>query len=439
MERRYLTVSALNQYLKAKLDQDIHLQKIFLQGEISNLKLHSSGHYYFTLKDEKSRINVVMFSSYVQKLKIHLENGMKVLITGSLSVYVAAGSFQFYAYHVEVDGIGNLYIQFEQLKKKLYSEGLFDEFYKKKLPSYPQDIGIITAYPSAALEDILRTLNHRYPLVKIKLFPTLVQGEGAYKSIIQCIKKADSMNLDVLILARGGGSLEDLWNFNNEELVRTIFDCKTPLISGVGHEIDTTLVDYVADLRAATPTAAATAAVPDLKELIMQNDSLQDYMQTLIQHKLEQTKMKLIHLNDHPCLKEPQKLILKQQEKVLMHQMFLKQQINLILQQHRQTLSKQDQKIIPMANQFIQKQRYILEGYTQVMQYCLTQQLNNKKQHFAQILDQLQLLSPLNILKRGYAIVESDKHVVDSIHQLKVNDEITVRLSDGTIKALVKE
>lgn len=439
MEQRYLTVSALNNYLKAKLDQDVHLQKIFLQGEISNLKLHSSGHYYFTLKDEKSRINAVMFSSYVQKLKIRLENGMKVLIVGSISVYVAAGNFQLYVYHVEPDGIGNLYIQFEQLKKKLYNEGLFDDVHKKTIPMYPKEIGIITAYPSAALEDILRTVHNRFPLVKIKLFPTLVQGETAYLNIIHCLKQADSMKLDVLILARGGGSLEDLWNFNNEELVRTVYMCQTPVISGVGHEVDTTLVDYVADLRAATPTAAATAAVPDLNELLMQNDAAMDYLQTLMLHQLENAKTKLSHLSQHPCLKEPQRMITKQQEKAAMHAMFLKQQMTLILKQYRYLLSQQDQKILPMTQQFIQKQYYTIEQQTQQMQYALVQKTNTKKQQFGQLLEQLQLLSPLNILKRGYAIVETNGHVIDSIQQVKANDEIAIRLSDGTIKATVKE
>lgn len=439
MEQRYLTVSALNNYLKAKLDQDVHLQKIFLQGEISNLKLHSSGHYYFTLKDEKSRINAVMFSSYVQKLKIRLENGMKVLIVGSISVYVAAGNFQLYVYHVEPDGIGNLYIQFEQLKKKLYNEGLFEDTHKKRIPLYPQEIGIITAYPSAALEDILRTLHNRFPLVKIKLFPTLVQGESAYQNIIHCLKQADSLGLDVLILARGGGSLEDLWNFNNEELVRTIYHCQTPIISGVGHEVDTTLTDYVADLRAATPTAAATAAVPDLNELLMQNDATMDYLQTLMMHQLENTKTKLAHLSQHPCLKEPQRMITKQQEKLGMHTLFLKQQMSLVLKHYRYQLSQLDQKIVPMTQQFIQKQYYTIEQQTQQMQYALVQKMNTEKQYFGQLLEQLQLLSPLNILKRGYAIVETNGHVVDSVLQVKPHDEIAIRLSDGTIKATVKE
>ncbi|WP_373139715.1 exodeoxyribonuclease VII large subunit [Beduini massiliensis] len=439
MEQRYLTVSALNNYLKAKLDQDVHLQKIFLQGEISNLKLHSSGHYYFTLKDEKSRINAVMFSSYVQKLKIRLENGMKVLIVGSISVYVAAGNFQLYVYHVEPDGIGNLYIQFEQLKKKLYNEGLFEDTHKKRIPLYPQEIGIITAYPSAALEDILRTLHNRFPLVKVKLFPTLVQGESAYQNIIRCLKQADSLGLDVLILARGGGSLEDLWNFNNEELVRTIYHCQTPIISGVGHEVDTTLTDYVADLRAATPTAAATAAVPDLNELLMQNDATMDYLQTLMMHQLENTKTKLAHLSQHPCLKEPQRMITKQQEKLGMHTLFLKQQMSLVLKHYRYQLSQLDQKIVPMTQQFIQKQYYTIEQQTQQMQYALVQKMNTEKQHFGQLLEQLQLLSPLNILKRGYAIVETNGHVVDSVLQVKPHDEIAIRLSDGTIKATVKE
>lgn len=438
-ERRYLTVSALNQYLKAKLDQDIHLQKIYLQGELSNLKFHSSGHYYFTLKDEKSRINAVMFSSYAGKLKIKLENGMKVLIVGSISVYVNAGNFQLYVYHIEPDGVGQLYIAYEQLKKKLFDEGLFDESHKKKIPPLPKTVGIITGYPSAALQDILKTLRHRYPLAKIKLFPTLVQGEGAYKKIIQCINKADQLNLDVLILARGGGSLEDLWNFNNEDLVRTVFACHTPIITGVGHEIDTTLVDYVSDLRAVTPTAAAISAVPDIRDLMMKNDQNTEHLQTLILHKLSTLKQQYQFFKTHPRLNEPDLIISDFKNKLIQKNIALNNTMEKKLRLYQFQYDDLTQKITHNSQMFISQQRHILLQRKQKMTTFIQQSQSAHKIKFSNQLEQLNLLNPLSILQRGYAVVETDKHVIKSVKNVDIDENIQIRLSDGKIKAIVKE
>ena len=265
---KYLTVTALTRYLKYKFDSDEHLKQVFLKGEISNFKSHTTGHFYFSIKDENSKINAIMFSTNARKLKFVPTDGMKVLLCGRVSVYESTGNYQIYVDEMLEDGVGNLYIAFEQLKKKLTEEGLFDPKYKKPIPKYPERIGVVTASTGAAIKDILSTIKRRYPIVDVLLFPCLVQGDNAKDDIVRKIKMAEEYNLDVLIVGRGGGSIEDLWPFNEEIVARAIFDCSIPVISAVGHEIDFTIADFVSDLRAPTPTGAAEMAVPNLTDLI---------------------------------------------------------------------------------------------------------------------------------------------------------------------------
>ena len=265
---KYLTVGALTRYLKYKFDSDDNLKKVYLKGEISNFKPHTSGHYYFSIKDDTSKINAVMFSNKVYSLTFTPTDGMKVLVTGRVSIYEATGNYQIYVEEMIEDGLGNLYIAFEQLKQKLAQEGLFDSKYKKTIPKIPSRIGIITAPTGAAIKDILSTIKRRFPICETILFPSLVQGENAALDIVRNIKLAENYNLDVLIVGRGGGSIEDLWPFNEEIVARAIFDCPIPVISAVGHEIDYTISDFVADLRAPTPTGAAELAVPNMIHLI---------------------------------------------------------------------------------------------------------------------------------------------------------------------------
>ena len=267
MNDKYISVTQLTRYIKYKIDNDVNLNEVYLKGEISNFKAHSRGHYYFTLKDEGSRINAVMFSSQTRNVKFIPQDGMKVLVNGKISVYEANGGYQIYVNEMLEDGIGNLYIAFEQLKKKLQDEGLFNEEYKKPIPKIPSRIGVVTAPTGAAIKDIISTIKRRWPLTEIYLFPALVQGESAKEDIVRQIKRADEYNLDTLIVGRGGGSIEDLWAFNEEIVARAIFECKTPVISAVGHEIDFTIADFVADLRAPTPTGAAEMAVPQLADI----------------------------------------------------------------------------------------------------------------------------------------------------------------------------
>ena len=268
MNNNYITVTQLTKYIKYRLDNDQNLMKVYLKGEISNFKAHSRGHLYFTIKDENTRINAIMFSTYASKLNIVPLDGMKVLVTGKISVYEPSGNYQIYVESLEEDGVGNLYIAFEELKKKLEKEGLFDKSKKKKIPLIPQKIGIITAPTGAAIKDILSTIKRRWPLAETILFPSLVQGKEAANDIVRNIELSKNYDLDVLIIGRGGGSIEDLWCFNEEIVARAIFNLDTPVISAVGHEIDFTICDFVADLRAPTPTGAAELAVPNINDII---------------------------------------------------------------------------------------------------------------------------------------------------------------------------
>ena len=268
MNDKYISITQLTRYIKYKIDNDVNLNEVFLKGEISNFKAHSRGHFYFTLKDEGSRINAIMFSSSTKKLKFTPTDGMKVLVTGKISVFESSGAYQIYVNDMLEDGVGNLYIAYEQLKKKLEDEGLFDKLHKKKIPKIPQKIGVVTAPTGAAIKDIISTLKRRWPLVDIYLFPSLVQGENAKDDIVRQIKHAEEYDLDTLIVGRGGGSIEDLWPFNEEIVARAIYECNIPVISAVGHEVDFTIADFVADLRAPTPTGAAEMAVPQFNDML---------------------------------------------------------------------------------------------------------------------------------------------------------------------------
>ena len=267
MNDKYITISQIDNFIKRIFDGTSYLQKVYLRGEISNFKRHTSGHLYLTLKDSESRISAIMFRSMASKLTFAPEDGMNVLVEGRISVYPAGGNYQIYIDKMEQDGIGNLYVEFERLKKKLNQEGLFNQEHKKPIPKFPRKPGIVPAPPGAAIKDILSTIARRFPLCETILFPSLVQGVVAKEDIVKNIKKANEYDLDVLIVGRGGGSIEDLWAFNEEIVARAIYESRIPVISAVGHEVDVTIADYVADKRAPTPTGAAEMAVPTVEEV----------------------------------------------------------------------------------------------------------------------------------------------------------------------------
>ena len=305
MQDKYVTISRINNYLKAYFDNNPHLQHVYLKGEISNFKNHSRGHLYFTLKDEQSRLSAVMFQTNALKLNFEPEDGMNVLVEGRISCYPAQGSYQIYVEKMEVDGVGNLYIEFEKLKKKLAAEGLFDPKFKKQIPKYPTRIGVITAPTGAAIKDILSTIKRRYPICETILFPCLVQGKSAAPDIVKQIKTAQDYDLDVIICGRGGGSIEDLWAFNEEIVARAIFESKIPIISAVGHEIDFTIADFVSDLRAPTPTGAAEMAVPTISDVKFMINQLTLRTNKCMNNIIEIKKNKLNAIKDSFILKNP--------------------------------------------------------------------------------------------------------------------------------------
>lgn len=438
MKKKYLTVSALNRYLKAKIDADDQLQKILIKGEISNFKHHNSGHLYFTLKDEHSRINAVMFASKAKKVLFKLENGMKVLIQASVSVYDAAGTYQLYVDNIEQDGLGNLFLKYEQLKKQLFLEGLFDQSNKVEIPKFPSKIAVLSAYPSAALADIVRTVNLRFPVVRVIVFPIPVQGKDAYLQIIRTLNYVDTLGFSTIIIARGGGSLEDLWNFNEELLARTIYKCKTPIISGVGHEVDFTICDLVSDYRAATPTAAAIKATPDLIELQQNVNNTYYTLNTLIKQKVALNKQIFTKLSSFYLFKNPDKLFEDKKTKID----YLYDRLNNVFTYNFSNQNNQAKRLIQLFNHqaslFTINQRNHLNLLNQSMHQLIKQKMRYDQEKFYYTLSKLNTLSPLKTLERGYAIVLKDEKVISLAADLKSGDKVGIKMKDGMKNAIIE-
>lgn len=417
MQDKYISISQLTRYIKFKFDHDEHLGHVFLRGEISNFKAHTRGHYYFTLKDETSRINAVMFSSNVSKLTFRPTDGMKVLATGRVSVYEATGGYQIYVEDMVEDGVGNLYVQFEELKKKLQQEGLFDPSKKKKIPKIPKTVGIITAPTGAAIRDILSTIKRRWPITKTILFPSLVQGASAAPEIIKQIEKAQEFDLDVLIVGRGGGSIEDMWCFNDEQVARAIYACKIPVISAVGHEIDFTISDFVADLRAPTPTGAAEMAVPNI------NDFYQYFGQVGL--RLEQAIMTMITSK-------------KEQLETLKKSYILTNPIAMY-QVKEQRFDSLFEKIHLLMNSIIINEKNNCQILKQKLENNIQKVLENEQHRYLHALNKLEILNPLLTIKRGYSITRNHNQVITSIKQVKLQDKLKIEVTDGLIEARVEE
>ena len=416
MQDKYITVTQLTKYIKYKIDNDINLQEVYLKGEISNFKAHSRGHFYFTIKDENTRINAIMFQFQARNIKFMPEDGMKVLVRGKISVFETTGAYQIYVDEMLEDGVGNLYIAYEQLKKKLEEEGLFKEIYKKKIPKIPERIGVVTAPTGAAIKDIISTIKRRWPLTEIYLFPSLVQGELAKDDIVKQLKKADSYNLDTIIVGRGGGSIEDLWAFNEEIVARAIFECKTPIISAVGHEIDFTISDFVADLRAPTPTGAAEMAVPQLNDVINYLNQINIRLNNTLTNEIKNYRNRLNDLTNRNILKNP--ITIYQTKELIFDSIIerLKHSINIII-------NNNDKKLIELTNS------YIIKNPSQI--------IHKKKNTYMNLLSKLETLSPLLTLKRGYTITKKDNKVIKSKKQVKKGDNLTIDFEDGSIKTEV--
>ncbi|WP_296892768.1 exodeoxyribonuclease VII large subunit [uncultured Methanobrevibacter sp.] len=418
MNEKTYTVSEINSLINRKLKMDPNFKNILVKGEISNFKTNAfSGHSYFTLKDENSQIDAVMFKGMKDRfLEFEPEDGMKVIIKGKIEVYVKNGKYQLYATKITEDGIGNLHIAFEQLKKKLKQEGLFEDSHKKEIPKYPRHIGVVTASTGAAIKDIITTIKRRYPICKILIFPTLVQGNQAALKIVKQIKDAQNYDIDTLIIGRGGGSIEDLWPFNEEIVAREIYDCKIPVISAVGHEVDFTISDFVADKRAPTPTAAAELAVPKLNEVKFRLDTLKSKLTKNINDNIGEKRLILNNISKKQVLKNPEEIY----EIKGMH---LDNLINKLNYASKNTISQNRNKLFKLENSIV------LKNPKEITKH--------KKEAFLRNFEKLEILNPLLTLKRGYSITKSNDKIVSSAKDVKPGDELDIEFDDGTVNTKV--
>ncbi len=396
MEERYLTVTALTKYIKYKFDHDYNLEEVLLEGEISNFRHNSRGHFYFTLKDENASISVIMFATFAKTVKFEPKDGMKVFVKGNVSVYEPQGTYRLNIKELKSDGVGDLYLAFQKLKEELEKEGLFDPKYKKRLPMFPNTVGVITSPTGAAIKDIINTISRRYPLARVVLYPAIVQGDGAKDNIVKQIKLANEQNIcDVLIVGRGGGSIEDLWAFNERVVAMAIFDSQIPIISAVGHEIDVTISDLVADMRAATPTAAAELATPSidvLKENIKYNV---DYMNKVLKQRFDNVRL---YINN---------------------------------------LERRLDNLSPVNT--LKNNKIILDQYKKRLNILLQSILNNKKNEYRLLENKLSSLNPFSIMDKGYSINSVDGKVVSSIKEVNVGDTLETKMKDGTLISTVTE
>lgn len=396
MSNPALTPSAVNNYLKTILEKDKYLSFFKIKGEISNLKYHSNGNMYFSIKDDKAGINCIMFKSYATKLTDKFNEGDQVELDGSLYLYVKTGQYNINVRNMTKAGVGNLFIEFERLKKEYELKGYFDQSHKKQLPKYPKAIGVITAKTGAAVQDIITTLKRRYPLAKVVVYSTLVQGAKAKEDIVKNITRANKEKVcDVLIVGRGGGSIEDLWAFNEAVVVEAIWNSDLPIISSVGHETDTTLSDYVADFRAPTPTAAAEIASPDINEIKQRLAELNNASAKLLNSKLTNSQIKLQMITNNQYLQNP----------LLNFEMKFMEVDNSLKLVKQQSLNK-----VNMIEQKLTNQKHLIDS-----------------------------LNPLTILSKGYSVSKLDEEIIKSVRQVNVGDEIDVQYNDGHILAKVTE
>lgn len=417
MEEEYISVSQLTDYIRKLINSDSRLKQVYVRGEISNFKRYSSGHCYFSLKDEGSVIPGVMFYGFASKLKFEPKNGMKVLVRGYVDVYKSRGNYQLYAQRIIEDGLGELHIAFEQLKKELESKGYFEDDLKKPIPKFPKRIGVVTAATGAAIRDIVTTIKRRWHLCEIILFPSLVQGSLAANNIVRQIFVADNeFELDTLIVGRGGGNIEDLWAFNERIVAKAILACETPVISAVGHEIDWTIADYVADIRAATPTAAAEIAVPDIREISSKVDDLDSRASNVMAKQLNDNLEKFERIKNRPLFKNPHMI----HERRGMDLDFIKGRLvsssKEMIHSNQMRLSK-----VKSSNVFRNPQSI----------------LDEKTIKLSRNIDKLKVLNPLLTIQRGYAVARSKGKVVSYAKDLKKDEELELEFKDGKVNTRV--
>ena len=436
MSEEYVTVSALTKYIKYKFDKDPHLGRVYLTGEISNFRLRPT-HQYFSLKDENAIISATMFQSAFKKIQFRPEEGMKVLVIGKVSVFEKSGQYQINIEHMEPDGVGALYLAYEQLKKKLEAEGLFS-LPKKTIPQFPKKIAILTSESGAVIQDIQTTVARRFPIVQLVLYPTVVQGVHAVNSILKNLDLVEQEDYDVVIIGRGGGSIEDLWAFNEEPVVRRVAELSIPVISSVGHETDTTLIDFVSDMRAATPTAAAEIATPVLMEIHQQLRNLQTRLEQALSRQLQIKRERMQALANASIFQNPERIYQVYQQRVDQLEMRLQQMMQQSVQHKRQQLLKNQHRLeLGSPSRRVQTEKQALQYLAKRLEQAQGQLMKDKKQQFQRAIQQLDLLSPLKIMNRGYGILQQEETIIKSVDQLEVNQELTIQLVDGTVRSKV--
>ena len=436
MNEEYVTVSALTKYIKYKFDKDPHLGRVYLTGEISNFRLRPT-HQYFSLKDENAIISATMFQSAFKKIQFRPEEGMKVLVIGKVSVFEKTGQYQINIEHMEPDGVGALFLAYEQLKKKLEAEGLFS-LPKKPIPQFPKKIAILTSESGAVIQDIQTTVARRFPIVQLVLYPTVVQGVHAVNSILKNLDLVEQEEYDVVIIGRGGGSIEDLWAFNEEPVVRRVAELSIPVISSVGHETDTTLIDFVSDMRAATPTAAAEIATPVLMEIHQQLRNLQTRLEQALTRQLQIKRERMQALANASIFQNPERLYQVYQQRVDQLEMRLQQMMQQSVQQKRQQLVKSQHRLeLGSPSRRVQTEKQALQYLSKRLEQAQVQLMKDKKQQFQRAIQQLDLLSPLKIMNRGYGILQQEETIIKSVDQLEVEQELTIQLVDGTVRSKV--
>ena len=439
MSQNVVSVSTLVHYLKSKLESDNLIQKVLVEGEISNFSNYRSGHWYFSLKDENSLIRCVMFSSYNKKVQFAPKDGDKVIIQADVSVYEQRGDIQLLVYAMKSDKIGDLYLQFEKLKAKLYAEGLSDDKYKKPIPLYPMNIALVTGANTAARSDVLTTLNRRWPIAEIHEYSVLVQGNESAGQIINALKQADNNHHDVILLVRGGGSIEDLWSFNDETLARTIFNLKTPIITGIGHEINYTISDYVADLRAPTPTGAAERCAPDQKDVLNMLNVYQTRLNTAITTKKDHASRELNKYSSSFVFSSPQRLYSEKEMQLVNLSNALYHSVHTYEMNLEQSLSRYANLLTSTIKDNLSQLNLDINEYKNKLNNSVKFIKDKKENCLRQNASLLDAYSPLKSLARGYAIVEKNGEAIKSTDNLHTDDTLSIRMYDGKIITKVAE
>ncbi|PCN42649.1 exodeoxyribonuclease VII large subunit [Brevibacillus laterosporus] len=435
-----MSVAELNRYVKRMMEGDLRLADVWVRGEISNFTHHHSGHMYFTLKDKDSRLKIVMFASYNRFLTFIPKNGTKAIVRGSISVFERDGAYQLYARELQPDGIGALFLAFEQLKEKLQQEGLFASERKRALPLFPKTIGVVTSPTGAAIRDIITTIKRRYPQAEIMLAPAIVQGVEAPASIIRAIRHINQYQVDVMIVGRGGGSIEELWAFNDEAVARAIVASQIPIISAVGHETDYTIADFVADIRAATPTAAAELAVPHYLEWLERIKQLDHRLARALQTQLQEKRTHLQRLQQSYGLKNPLRRVEERRQRIDEVTLRLSAMVKMKVVRKREQVShvKKRLKQIRLERQVAERRGQVNRMESQLTQY-MKQKTERSRQAWLSLVQHLDALSPLRVMQRGFSLSYKDDTLIKSVEGIEVGDQLMIRYQDGKIMTTVTD